>query len=115
MAAYYDWERLRAEALAPLLDGHEARFVAADPDTDELSERTVAPAAVIVVEGVSAACPQLADLVDRSVLVETAEAERMRRLRTQIPEEAWDERWLDAERMYLATRPPETFDLVVRG
>lgn len=115
MAPYYDWARLRDQALAPLLAGRGVRFLAVDPDTEATAERAIEPAPVIIVEGVSASCEALIDLVDRTILVDTPEAERLARLRSRVPEGAWDDGWLEAERHYLATRPPEFFDLVVSG
>jgi uridine kinase len=117
MSVYYDWERLRVEALGPLLAGRDASFAAFDWESDGfLAERVeLAPAAVIVVEGVSAAAPALVDLVARSVLVQTPEQERVERLRERISDEIWDERWLAEERAYFNLRPPDWFDLVVSG
>jgi uridine kinase len=94
MARYYDWQRLRVEALEPAL---------------------ASSARVILVEGVSSATPALEDLVTHTVLVETAEAVRLERLRGRIAPEEWDDAWLAAERLYFASRPPESFDLVVSG
>lgn len=94
MAQYYHWEALRRECLEP----------------------TIAQGApLILVEGVSSAAPTLADLIDRTVFVETPEPIRLERLHGRISDAEWDEDWLRAERMYFATRPPESFDLIVRG
>ncbi len=90
MAQYYDWERLRGCVTA-----------------------TVAP--VILVEGVSSASPALADLVTHAVFVATPEPVRLQRLHARVSDQEWDEAWLVAERVYFATRPPESFDLVVSG
>ncbi|MGC9221392.1 MAG: hypothetical protein ACP5H2_08580 [Solirubrobacteraceae bacterium] len=95
MARYYDWERLRTEALIPAL--------------------SKAGRAPLLIEGVSSASPALADLVTRRILVWTAEPVRLERLRARISEEEWDETWLAQERLYFATVPPESFDLVVPG
>ena len=94
MAQYYDWARLRREALEPAL------------------ERRLA---LILVEGVSAAAPALADLVTHAVFVETPEPMRLERLHGRITREEWDEDWLAAERATSCTRPPESFDLIVSG
>jgi uridine kinase len=115
LAAYYDWTRLREQALGPLLECRPATFVAVDPDTGASFERVVAAAEVVLIEGVSAAAEPIADLVDRSVLVETPEPQRLARLRRSVPPGQWDDNWLDAERRYLSTRPPSSFDLVVSG
>jgi uridine kinase len=94
MARYYHWEALRRECLEPTIqDG----------------------VPVILVEGVSSAAPALSDLIDRTVFVETPEPIRLERLHRRITDEEWDDDWLAAERIYFASRPPESFDLVVSG
>jgi uridine kinase len=117
MSLYYDWERLRAQALEPLAAGRRASFAAFDWETDALREGLVElePAAVVVVEGVSAAAPALVDLITRSVLVQTPEQERVQRLHERISDEVWDQRWLEEELAYFGLRPPAWFDLVVSG
>lgn len=94
MARYYHWEPLRRGCLEPTI--HDG-------------------VPLILVEGVSSASPALADLIDRTVFVDTPEAVRLERLHGRISDEEWDEDWLAAERLYFASRPPESFDLVVRG
>ena len=94
MARYYDWAALRKVALEPAL---------------------AAARGAILLEGVSSSCPALADLVQRTVFVETPEPVRLARLRLRVSAQEWDEEWLAAEREYFATRPPERFDLIVPG
>jgi uridine kinase len=103
MARYYAWDALREEALEPVL----ARLRDAPA--------SASGARVIVVEGVSSASPALADLVARAVFVSTPEPLRLERLHERISDEEWDEEWLYAERLYFASRPPDSFDLVVSG
>jgi uridine kinase len=94
MAQYYDWVRLRSEALEQALaDGKR----------------------VILVEGVSAGTPALSDLVTHAVFVQTPEAVRLERLHGRLTREEWDEDWLAVERQYFQRRPPESFDLIVSG
>jgi uridine kinase len=114
---YYDWRRLRAEALAPLLAGHIANFRRFDWQLGALGGPvTVTPSGLIVLEGVFSAAPVLSDLVDRAIFVETAEPERIRRLRGRVTPEEWDDDWLAAERAYYdRDRPPSSFDLIVPG
>ncbi len=118
MAQYYDWRRIRAQAVQPLKAGRHATFRRFDWEHGGGLDGTVtaAPAALIVLEGVFSAAPELSDLMDRSVLVETPEQERLRRLRLRVTPEEWDPHWLIAERAYFgAIRPPSSFDLVVSG
>jgi uridine kinase len=94
MAQYYDWSRLRGEALAPALASGKH---------------------VILVEGVSAGTPALSDLVTHAVFVQTPEPVRLERLHSRLTREEWDEDWLAVERVYFKARPPESFDLIVSG
>lgn len=115
---YYDWRRLRAQALEPLRAHRTATFRRFDWDRGSGLDGAVAvqPSNLVVVEGVFSAAPELSDLVDRSVFVQTPEPERLRRLRRLVTPEEWDEDWLAAERAYFGrTRPPASFDLVVPG
>ncbi len=100
MAQYYAWPALREDALEPAIG--------------RLREHP-APAQVILLEGVSSAAPALSDLVSRAVFVATPEPLRLQRLHGRISDEEWDEEWLYAERLYFASRPPDSFDLVVSG
>ncbi len=118
LGSYYDVPRLRWEALEPLRAGREASYRPYDWDAGTLAEECthVAPAALVILEGVYSASPALSDLVDKAVYVRTPEPERLRRLRRLIAPEDWDEDWLRAEAGYFAvTRPMASFDLVVRG
>ncbi len=118
MEDYYDWRRLRAQALEPLRARRAATFRRFDWERGRgLDGRVaVAPSDLILVEGVFSAATELSDLVDRSVFVETPEPERLRRLRRLVTPGEWDEDWLAAERSYFGrTRPPSSFDLVVPG
>jgi len=115
---YYDWRRLRAQALEPLRARRGASFRRFDWDRGRGLGGlvTVDPAGLVLVEGVFSASPQLADLVDRTVFVDTPERERLRRLRGRIAPEEWDDDWLIAEQAYFGlTRPPASFDLTVPG
>ena len=94
LAPYYDWAQLRLVALEPTI---------------------ASQVPLVIVEGVSAAAPALADLVTHTVYVDTPEQVRVARLRARISPEEWDEAWLEAEREYFAARPLAAFDLVVAG
>lgn len=103
MGQYYAWQALREDALRPAIQRLRRQ------PTDWTG------ALVILVEGVSSAAPALTDLIDRTVFVQTPEPLRLERLHARVSDEEWDEEWLYAERLYFASRPPDTFDLVVAG
>jgi uridine kinase len=118
LADYYDWRRLRAQALEPLRARLGAVFRRFDWERGSGLDGavTVEPSDLILVEGVYSAAPELRDLVDRSVFVDTPEPERLRRLRGLVKPEEWDDQWLLAEHAYFdVIRPPASFDLIVSG
>jgi uridine kinase len=118
LEGYYDWRRLRAQALEPLRARRGAVFRRFDWARGSGLDGTVTvePSDLILVDGVFSAAPELSDLVDRSVFVDTPEQERLRRLHRRVTPEEWDAEWLVAERAYFElTRPPGSFDLIVPG
>jgi uridine kinase len=120
MTLYFDWERLRDEALVPLGSGMPARYRPYDWQAGAgLDKRNVdvQPAAVIVVDGVYSARPELSCFVDLAVFVDTSLAVRQQRLAQRgHGNDHWNVRWDAAERHYFSrVRPPESFDLVVSG
>jgi len=120
VAEYFDWQRLRHEVLEPLRAGRAARYrpFSWRPEGG-LDDRvvTVDPAPIVVLEGVYAARPELRDLLDLTVLVETPADERHRRqIARGHGNDAWWPRWGMAEDHYFtAIRPRASFDLVVSG
>jgi uridine kinase len=120
-----DWRRLRTEAVEPLRAGrtatwHPFDFEAKRPDgTFPLATSPVTrePATVVVLDGAYSSRPELADLVDLSVLVDVSPAKRRRRLVERdgtAYADAWQARWGVAEDYYFGSvRPPSSFDLVV--
>ena len=121
-----DWQRLRQTALEPLLAGRPATWHAFDfaggtrPDgTYAMSSDRVRrnPTAVIILDGAYSTRPELADLIDFSVLVEAPRIVRSARL---VAREhpgflaAWYARWEAAEDYYFThVRPPVAFDMVI--
>jgi uridine kinase len=121
---YFDWQRLREQALAPLLRRAPARFQRFDWTAGQglIGSVAVEASDVVIVEGVYSARPELDDLVDLKILVNVAERDRVQRrdarLRTVSRHDphGWDARWDAAERIYFETiRPPSRFDLIVAG
>lgn len=124
--AAIDWRRMRAEALEPLLVGriaswHPFDFAAGTrPDGTypmATDVETREPAPVIVLEGAYSTRPELADLIDLTILVDISTEERHRRLGDREEKsfrEAWHARWDGAEDHYFSqVRPPSSFDIVV--
>ena len=121
---YFDWQRLRDEALLLLRDRRAARFRCFDWTVGHgLGEVIVVePCGVVVVEGVYSARPEFENLIDVKVLVTIPQEQRVLRLDDRAGErdrhapEAWDALWDAAECVYFETiRPPSDFDLIVVG
>jgi len=121
-----EWQRVRVEALEPLLAGKPAKWHPFDfaagvrPDgtysmRSDFVERE--PARVIVLEGAYSTGGAVADLIDLTVLVDAPR--ELRHARILAREEpaflaAWHARWDAAEDVYFTqVRPPSSFDLVV--
>jgi uridine kinase len=115
----FDWERLREEALAPLLRGEEARYRRYDWGAGRLGEEvvTIAATGVVLVEGVYVARPALRGYLDLIVVVEAAREVCMARQRARGEHEPAEiERWRAAEEWYLERQDPRRIaDLVVDG
>ena len=123
-----DWRRLRRDALEPLRNGRAAEWYPFDFDRRGASRRNVChicrrgttrSAPVIILDGAYSTRPELADLIDLSVLVDVPAAVRQQRLvarEAPVFLAAWHARWDAAEAFYFTqVRPPATFDLVVDG
>jgi uridine kinase len=112
---------LRVDALDPLLAGRTAVWSPFNFATGVgLAAHTVrrTPAAVIILDGVYSARPELSDLVDLAVLVESRD-DLVRRRRLIAREgtsfmDAWHALWDEAEDHYFThVRPRALFDLVI--
>lgn len=125
-ARVFDWARVRAQAIGPLRAGKAACWHPFDFETGPRADGTygmktaaveVEPASVIIIDGAYSSGPQLADLVDLTVLVETSETERWARLTRREEAEflaQWHARWTAAEDFYFSNvRPRSSFDLIV--
>jgi uridine kinase len=115
---YFDWQRVRGEALEPLRRGDPARFQRYDWNTNQLGLwQDVEPAGVVIIEGIYSARPELADLMDLRVLVQTPHTVRLERQLARNENSAdWIARWAAAEQLYfddILQRNPA--DLVVVG
>ena len=83
VARVIDWQRLRTEALEPLLDGRTARWrpfdwqAGQDTSNDLLEQQ---PVPMVVLDGAYSARPELADLIDIAVLLQLDDGTRRSRL-----------------------------------
>jgi uridine kinase len=115
-----DWRRLRRDALEPLRQSEPARWRTFNWATYEgLSDNFVVaqPAPVIVLDGAYSARPELADLIDCTVLVVLDDATRRERIRQREGADfadAWHAVWDEAEAYYFThVRPLDAFDIVL--
>jgi len=114
--AVIDWVRLRDQALVPLRAGEAATFQPYDWDANDgrLAPPRIIPAAeVIIVEGVYAARPELAELIDLTVYLGIdpgLRADRYAEREADDPD--WQRFWERGERHYFSVvRPPASFDI----
>ena len=125
-ANVFEWQRIRSEAIVPLIAGRVARWRPFDFDTGPRADGTygmktstteVEPASIIIIDGAYSSGPQLADLIDLTVLVETLDEERRARLGRREKAEflaQWHARWDAVEDFYFSHgRPRNSFGLIV--
>ena len=119
VSSFFDWERMRREALEPLRAHNQARFRRFDWSVGSglTSDLVVVGARpIVIVEGVYSARPEFDDLLDLKVLVEAPLTERERRRRERHDLHLWEERWDASEQHYFRfVRPADTFDVTVTG
>jgi para-aminobenzoate synthetase len=116
VAACIDWRHQRI-VLEALRAGRQASWHAFDWETfdgglcAELTVRTPRP--IVILEGIYSARPELADLIDLSVLVRADEGVRESRLLARDGVIGpWERQWHFAEEYYFEfIRPPTSFDM----
>jgi len=113
--AVIDWERLRDEGLLPLRAGHPATFQPYDWETDDgrlAAPKTIPTTDLIIIEGVYAALPELAELVDITVYLGVDPRTRAERYAEREDDPEWVRFWERGEAHYFrVVRPPASFDL----
>ena len=115
---YFDWERLRSSALEPLRADERARYQAYDWSTGRVGQWVeVAPATVVIVDGVYSLRPELQGLLDLRIFVDTPRNLRLERMLARGQYETdWIGRWMAAEDWYFErVRPAASADLIVNG
>jgi uridine kinase len=105
----FDWERLRDEALGPLLRGEDARYRRYDWTAGRMGEElaTVAATGVVLVEGCYVARPALRGYLDLIVVVDAPREVCIARQLARgenTPEDI--ARWRAAEDWYLERQDP---------
>ncbi len=124
-----DWQRLRTDALKPLLASKTARWHPFDFAAGLRSDGTYAmskhfvekqAAPVIILEGAYSSSPEIADLVDLAVLIVVPIFERHQRLDKREEDkqflQRWHSLWDEVEEYYFTkVMPKSSFDLVVSG
>ena len=121
-----DLSRLRRLALEPLRVGVLARWQPFDFAAGERADGSYgistaieqrSPAPLILLEGAYSARPEIADLLDLTILLEASAPLRKTRLEAREPASflsGWHERWDGAEDYYFnQVRPATSFDFVV--
>jgi uridine kinase len=113
-----DWRRQRP-VLEALRAGQGASYHAFDWDAFdgslEADATQHAPRSVVILEGVYAARPELADLVDLRVLLRVSDEVRLARLLAREGALGpWERQWHEAEEWYFAHAAPSAwFDVLV--
>jgi uridine kinase len=124
-----DWQRLRTDALEPLLASKTARWHPFDFAAGLRSDGTYAmskhfiekqAAPVIILEGAYSSSPEIADLINLTVLIDVPILERHQRLDKREGDKQFLQRWhtiWDAVEGYYFSEvmPKSAFDLVVSG
>ena len=113
--AVIDWARLRDEALLPLRARQAAAFQPYDWDADDgrlAPLKTIPAADLVIVEGVYAARPELADLIDLAVYLGVDPQVRAQRYAEREDDPDWQRFWERGEAHYFnVVRPPASFDI----
>jgi len=128
LKAVFDWNRLRTQALLPLLANQQARWYPFDFSAGLQEDgtynlisviKTCEPSSVIIIDGTYSAGPYLADLVNLTVLIDVPVQERHDRLdKREDPAfiKQWHKRWDLVEDFYFEqVKPKNTFDIVIKA
>lgn len=122
VAHVIDWRRQRP-VLERLRSGRAATWLPFDWEAFDGRLASTAmrcePTGVVILEGAYSGRPELADLLDLRVLLDTSPAPRRARLIEREGHgvvDEWYARWSEAEEHYFGSiMPPDRFDLVLDG
>ena len=113
------WPRLLEQVVVPLANGRAAHYQRYDWPSESLAEwRTVEPAPIVIIEGVSAARSEWSQYLSFIVWIETTREIRLARAVERDGSDALDdwEFWMGEEDVHYARDPTrERSDLVVDG
>ncbi len=130
---HYDWQRIVAELLEPLMAGQKAIYRAYDWEMNVISAspKVVEPQGVVIIEGVYSLFDRLRKFYDISIFVDTSPLVRRQRClnragdefaavrdraSTLKPPDFWIDLWMSAEDWYLKSFGPKLYaDFIVSG
>ena len=114
---HVDWRALDAQVLRPLRRGEPGRYQLYDWIAEKRTEWVdVKPEGIVLVDGLYAMRPELMDVYDLTVYVDTPPGERSARLAKRPDNPVWVERWAIGFDWYIDhMRVKERADVVVSG
>src|SRR5258708_2339940 len=78
---YFQWDRMRDEALIPLRRGETPNYQSYDWSADKpLQWETVEPSEIVLIEGVSSSRPEPPPMLDAIIFIDAPRPERLRRI-----------------------------------
>jgi uridine kinase len=116
----WEWHRLRAQVLVPLLAGRPGRYQRWDWRSDSAGDWLDVPVGrTVLIEGVSSTRQEVAAPWDLTIWVDAPRDLRLQRALDRDGAEMldrWLTDWMPSEEAYAAReRPQERVDLIVRG
>lgn len=114
---HVDWRALDIQALRPLRRGEPGRYRTYDWIAEQRGDWVeVRPEGIVLVDGLYSMRPELADVYDLTVYVDTPPGERAARLARRPDNPVWVERWALGFDWYIDhLRVRERADVVVSG
>ena len=114
---HVDWRALDAQALRPLRRGEPGRYQLYDWIAEQKGDWvSVRPEGIVLIDGLYSMRPELMDVYDLTVYVDTPPGERSARLAKRPDNPVWVERWAVGFDWYIDhMRVKERADVVVSG
>ncbi len=123
----FQWERLVATAIKPLLNGDSASWTTYDFSGIQedgtyrqgLDLQKMHPSNIIIIDGTYSASPAISDFIDIAILIDVSIEERHKRLSNReslLFLKEWHQRWDSVEEYYFnEIRPKEFYNLVIEN